>query len=121
QQIHFADAHQLAEKIVRKKTVLAQIASHAYFGRFESLRRLINRRALDAPQTEPIKLVRSQRQQIGQLSNAREDGLARHFNRYASLVTAQIELDGLRSLRKIVHHQHALVPEFAHVGKNSVV
>src|ERR1700710_2816559 len=46
-------------------------------------------------QQEPEEPARLQREQVGQLSDAGETGASEHLDGRASLVVAQVELDGL--------------------------
>src|SRR5260370_17432539 len=57
-------------------------------------------------QPEPIKLIWSHSQQIGQIPNAREDVPAEHLNQNISPVRLHIKFYALGPARGLVLHQH---------------
>src|SRR6266849_3301993 len=75
----------------------------------------------NSTETEPVKLVGAQSQQVRQLPDAGEQVSAEHLDRNVLLVRLQIQLDGLRRAGKIVHHQHFVLAKAAHVGEHAVV
>src|ERR1017187_8049729 len=72
-------------------------------------------------QPEPVKLIRSHRQQIGLVAHTRKHILARHLDQNISLVAPQVQFDCLRGARKIIDHQHCLLAQSPHIGQYSVV
>src|SRR5580700_10394158 len=72
-------------------------------------------------QPKPIELVRPHGQQIGQIAHPREYIVAEHFNENVSLITSQIQFDGLRSARKIVDHQRGLLSQPSQVCQYPVI
>ena len=60
-------------------------------------------------------------QQVGQVANRREGGVAHQLHREASPESRQIELHRLRPARKIGHAENRLVFILAHVGEDLAV
>src|SRR5579864_1698546 len=73
------------------------------------------------PQLEPIKLVRSQSEQVGQVAHTRKNIIAKHLNQDVSLVAPQIQFDRLRGARKIVDHQHGFFAQSPQISQDSVI
>ena len=67
---------------------------------------------------EPVKATRAKRQQVRQLADSRESGVAKEFDRVAALVLAQIQLNRLRRAGQVVHAQHEVVLEPSQVSKD---
>src|SRR5689334_11335283 len=67
-------------------------------------------------QQEPVEAARRQREQVGQLADAREVRAPEHLDRVAALVLAEIELDRLRGPGEVVHAQRDVLLPLAHVG-----
>src|ERR1700719_5397448 len=78
-------------------------------------------RSLHSAETKPVELIRTQRQQIGQIADARKQISAEHLNGNMSLVHLQIEFHGLRGAGEIVDHQHLLITEHSYVGQHPVI
>src|SRR5690349_7976747 len=58
---------------------------------------------------EPEEPARRQRQQVGQLADAREARAAQHLDREPSGEFAQVQLNGLRAAGQVVHAQRDVV------------
>src|SRR6267143_85157 len=76
---------------------------------------------LDPPQAEPIKLIRSQCQQIRQLPDPGKQVPSEHFDWDVSLVPPQIQFHRLCRTRKIVYHQNFLSAQLTNVCQHSVI
>src|SRR5579864_4195300 len=67
------------------------------------------RRLLILGQQEPEEPPRVQGQQVRQLADPREARLADHLDRVAALPLREVELDGLRGAREVVHAEDDVV------------
>src|SRR5512132_2689318 len=67
---------------------------------------------------EPEPAPRGERQQVGQVSDARERRAAEHLLRDAAGIARQVELDGLGGPRHVVHAEDDVVLEAPHVGED---
>src|SRR3954469_7486633 len=75
----------------------------------------------DPAEAEPIKLIRTQSQQIRQVSNARKQISPEHLDGNVTLIGLEIELDRLRGARQIVHHQHFFFAKLPHVRQDAMI
>src|SRR5271165_2423520 len=86
-----------------------------------SLRRSLPTIVSDSSQPKPVKLIRTQGQQVWQFACSRKNVLAEHFDQNVSFVTAQIQFDSLRRILKIIDHQDLLIAQLSHVGQYSLI
>jgi hypothetical protein len=65
--------------------------------------------------------VRTECQQVGQVADGREVGLAEELHRLGALEARQVQLNELGEARQVRHDQHALLAVAAHVGEHATV
>src|SRR5687767_2288303 len=72
-------------------------------------------------QPEPVEAARSQREQVGQLADAREAAPPEHLLGVAPLELRQIELHRLRGAGEVVHAEERLALVAPDVGEDALV
>src|SRR5262249_61291012 len=72
-------------------------------------------------QPEPVKTVRPEREEVGQLADLWEARLADDLDRRPAHVLAQIQLERLHEAREVVDHQHCLADALADVDQHLLV
>src|ERR1700677_1524727 len=70
---------------------------------------------LQTTQPKPVRLVRTQRQQVRHISNSWTQVPARHFDGNVPLIGAEIEFNRLRRAREIIHDQNFLGIQLAYI------
>src|SRR5260370_34665640 len=68
--------------------------------------------------SKPIKLIRSQREQVRPLRESGKRIPAGHLDRYVVLKAVHIELYGLRRVCKVIHNEQLFLAQLADVDEN---
>src|SRR5918999_2801258 len=70
------------------------------------------------PELEPEEAARPEREQIRELADPRERGVAEHLDRNAALERREVELDRLGRAREVVDAEHHVLGERAYVRED---
>ena len=98
-EVHFTDADQLANQIVRKYRIFGQGACSLAFNLqyLESFSDALASAARSNPaKLKPIKLVRPQREQVRRFSKPGKQVSPKHLDRYVALKASHIQFHSLR-------------------------